>query len=138
MKKRKIEKLYRQFIKKEATFDYGIFFGMLLGFGVMIKILIYAGNLLYNYISVEENKFKIGIIIVILLALFYILLFIFDAIFFKKLEQYNKEGKEKTNSKKFLEWLLNNNIEKEKIKFKRVKTLKTSNEVICWIKFRYF
>jgi len=133
MKKRKIEKLYRQFIKKEATFDYGIFFGMLLGFGVMIKILIYAGNLLYNYISVEENKFKIGIIIVILLALFYILLFIFDAIFFKKLEQYNKEGKEKTNSKKFLEWLLNNNIEKEKIKFKRVKTLKTSNEVICWI-----
>ena len=133
MKKRKIEKLYRQFIKKEATFDYGIFFGMLLGFVVMTKILIYAGNLLYNYISVEENKFKIGIIIVILLAIFYILLFIFDALFFKKVERYNKEGKEKTNSKKFLEWLLNNNIEKENIEFKRVKTLKTSNEVICWI-----
>lgn len=69
----------------------------------------------------------------ILLAIFYIILFIFDALFFKKVERYNKEGKEKTNSKKFLEWLLNNNIEKESIEFKRVKTLKTSNEVICWI-----
>lgn len=130
---KKIEKLYRQFIKKEVTFDYKFFFEMLLGLLIIIGIVIYAVKLLCNYISVKENKFKIGIIIVILLAIFYILLFIFDALFFKKVEQYNKEGKEKTNSKKFLEWLLNNNIEKENIEFKRVKTLKTSNEVICWI-----
>lgn len=130
---KKIEKLYKQFIKKEVTFDYKFFFEILLGLGIIIRIVIYTIKLLHNYISVKENKFKIGIIIVILLAIFYIILFIFDALFFKKVERYNKEGKEKTNSKKFLEWLLNNNIEKESIEFKRVKTLKTSNEVICWI-----
>ena len=130
---KKIEKLYKQFIKKEVIFDYKFFFEILLGSGIIIGIVIYTIKLLHNYISVKENKFKIGIIIVILLAIFYIILFIFDALFFKKVERYNKEGKEKTNSKKFLEWLLNNNIEKENIEFKRVKTLKTSNEVICWI-----
>jgi|GEM_PF-1566641 hypothetical protein len=144
MEKVKIEKLYNQFLKRknnlnekeiqnrEQTLDKKFHIRLTIGIFIIIISLVFVVYFLIKYITIKEMKIKISIIIIAILTVLYLLLYVLDFLFFKKIEQYNLKIKEKNSPKKFLEWIFKEK-KNENIEFKKVKTPKTSIEVTCWV-----
>lgn len=106
---KKIEKLYDQFLKegkflKEESITVR-FFPLIIILGLILSFVI----LLCVYFILDKNKVDIRMQIGIFLVLLYFLLIFSEFLFSKRIEQYNSKINKKTNSKKFLELILNNN-----------------------------
>ena len=96
MEKVKIEKLYNQFLKRknnlnekeiqnrEQTLDKKFHIRLTIGIFIIIISLVFVVYFLIKYITIKEMKIKISIIIIAILTVLYLLLYVLDFLFFKK------------------------------------------------------